>query len=479
MRQSDSCWSTVALMACMGSFLWAIRGTSGFGGVDGGLYAGLGWGILWFLLSDLGQRQGPLSSPWMVSAITLGIAVGGMTGYGVYISWIQGSFYLNYPLDPRPIAPWTGYAMLFVCGMHWGGMAGVLMSWCLPTSAIKWWMWLIRLGAGFAGGWCVLLLVDRCPNLFLPFYDEGIYQESQHATCRRAVNSLRNIAPHLGAFLGFLSLEVIRRNWPAVGLSILISLGFALSFAVGGYWQTFHQTGIALDWWKKWEMTIGLGGGVAIGLAFCCFNKPVSEGSFRRSPSAYIFGAGFPIWLVMMKSLTSAYQGFSNIHGLVDWAKEYRVGFTAAIVVSASAVMAVWTSSVHTLTSGKSRLSGWNLLLAFLFLFGITSFFVPYIPPLGHETPPWAGMMAQSMQQVFWLLVAVLVLGSLIFDRKRHLEKSPLSETALLFVLGLMVLLGLLVSLPSPMKMDNYVLVSLYTLLILGSSAIYLLRRSV
>lgn len=39
------------IFGLMGAFFWAIRGTSGFGGWNGGLFAGLGWGILWYFFS--------------------------------------------------------------------------------------------------------------------------------------------------------------------------------------------------------------------------------------------------------------------------------------------------------------------------------------------------------------------------------------------------------------------------------------------
>jgi len=121
--QPSDYWAIAGIMGLMGAFFWAIRGTSGYGGSQGGLLAGLGWGVLWYLFSSLDgtARQRPYGHARMIAAITFGIAFGGMTGYGVYIAWLQGKFYLNYPEGVRDIAPWTGYAMLFLCGLHWGG----------------------------------------------------------------------------------------------------------------------------------------------------------------------------------------------------------------------------------------------------------------------------------------------------------------------------------------------------------------------
>lgn len=400
----------VAVMALMGGFFWAIRGTSGFGGSNGGMFAGLGWGLLWFLFSERGNRNSSLASPWMVAAITLGITIGGYTGYGVYISWVCGSFYLNYPTDPRPIAAWTGYAMLFLCGVHWGGITGVLMSWCLPSSTVTWWMWPIRLAAGFAGGWIALQFVNQFPQLFLPFYQEGLYQESDYATCQRALNSLRTISPHVGAFFGFLFFEVLRRNWRGVALACLISSGFALSFSIGGYWHTFQETGIPLDWWKYWEMTIGLGGGASIGLAFCLFNRPIP--GFEPPTSrwlSYAIGVGVPVWWVMTKSLVNTYQGCLKIRGL----EEMEPAVQQFMLLIAGSLFAV-----------------------LIFLFGV---FTP-----GKIATPHGGL---------------------------HFERYTL------IVLGVMVLMGFLVSLPPAMKMSNIVLVSLYGILIVGSCLIYARQR--
>lgn len=50
--------------------------------------------------------------------------------------------------------------------------------------------------------------------------------------------------------------------------------GFAIPFALGGYWHTMGSISTEINWWKNWEMTIGLGGGAAWGLAFLWFNVP-------------------------------------------------------------------------------------------------------------------------------------------------------------------------------------------------------------
>ena len=159
MDSTDVAWTrrdyvmTAAVMTLMGGFYWAIRGTTGYGGETGGMLAGFGWALLWYGLSRAGAGAGrrPYGGPWMLLAISLGIALGGMTGYGVYISWVRGTYCLNYPELCRPVSVWTGYGMLFLCGLHWGGNAGCFMAWCAPRRPLRWYDWAMRIGCGVAG----------------------------------------------------------------------------------------------------------------------------------------------------------------------------------------------------------------------------------------------------------------------------------------------------------------------------------------
>ncbi len=318
--QPSDYWAIAGIMGLMGAFFWAIRGTSGYGGSQGGLLAGLGWGVLWYLFSSLDgtARLRPYGHARMIAAITFGIAFGGMTGYGVYIAWLQGKFYLNYPEGVRDIAPWTGYAMLFLCGLHWGGVTGAFMAWCAPRTPPGWQCWAARIGAGILGAVIAGVVVRVFPQWFLPFYNEGLYDVAEYATCRRALGSIRNIAPHVGLFLGFLAFEAARRDRRAVAMMIVMALGFAIPFTVGGCWQTMHGSALKLDWWKNWEMSIGLGGGLAFGLAFYLFNRPESGAPHPITVKECIWGAGFPLWFASFTIFRNACIGFTKIHDL-DW----------------------------------------------------------------------------------------------------------------------------------------------------------------
>lgn len=409
------------ILGMMGLFFWAIRGTGGFGGSAGGLFAGSGWGLLWFTLARLVlSPRHPLATPWMIAAITLGIAYGGMTGYGVYVSWVKGQFYLDHPEGLRAISPWAGYAMLFLCGLHWGGVTGVLMAWTLPTAAIGWPLWLLRIACGLLGGVVALGFVNAYPAIFLPFYDEGLYANDSHRTCQRALTSLRNIAPHVGVLGGWFAFELVRRDRHAVMMIAIMALGFAIPFTIGGYWHTFVTTAWPIDWWKNWEMTIGLGGGLAMGLAFYTFRNLGAEASheiaretlsdhrsrsWRDGLTASLIGGGLPIWFAASRSIRNGIRGWAEQHGFESEVLPYLV----------------WPSIVGC------------------------------IPDL-------------------------LLLAAIAVTMRRYLRgrsESPIPDGLIAAILGLFVVLGYAVTLRWPMTVNKWVLITAYTTAIVASLLAY------
>lgn len=466
----QSYWAIALIMGLMGAFFWAIRGTGGFGGSSGGLFAGVGWGILWFRFSSLAGYQGRLASPWMIVAITLGIAYGGMTGYGVYIGWLRGLFYLDYPQGEREIAAWTGYAMLFVCGLHWGGVTGAFMAWCRPSAPLRWWHWLLRLLAGGVGAGLALWAVTTFPHCVLPFYSEGIYSLAENSTCLRAERTIREIAPHVGLFLGFLVFELVRRDWKAVGLMLVMSLGFAVPFCVGGYWQTFNGSSINLDWWKYWEMSIGLGGGLAFGLAFYLFNSPTAGSVPRYSNRAYVLGAAFPIWFAMVRSVANAFEGTMGVHGYTGFAKSNRWWVLLSVLVAATILLVWWIDKVQWPRQNRDQNMNqpsarsarfvntivWLMVLAPMAML-LHRFAIPFIPD---------DVFAYCL---LGLPPVFLAVGHWLFQPVLVMERSPIPPAFLDSMLLLMVCLGLIVSIHWPMKLNNYVLVGSYLVCIFVS----------
>lgn len=362
-------WALAIILALMGAFFWAIRGSAGFGGSGGGMLAGLGWAMLWMLFCDLDGRAAhrPYGRLRVIPAITLGIALGGLTGYGAYISWIQGRFYLEYPHDPREIGMWTGYLALFMCGLHWGGNAGAFLAWCAPAKPMTRRAWGARIGAGLAGAAAALTIVTVLPQWFLPFHSEGIYSGSE-----RVVRSLRNIAPHVGLFLGFLAFEWARGDRRAVSVMLIPALGFALAFSVGGYWHTFHGHPLGLDWWKHWEMTIGIGGGLSLALVFLRHNRADGPGGYPPSSPGEPGWVAFTMWLVTGSVVANTWKGFAQLHEL-DWPEHFRIALTLVYLVGAAIWIVSWLRSGAVLFPRRLMASTLGLLVVSGYLVSVPS----------------------------------------------------------------------------------------------------------
>ena len=401
MRRNHRNYLLIALiLGWMGAFFWAIRGTGGFGGETGGALAGLGWATLWLglsqLLGDADRR--PYGNGKAFAAITFGIAIGGFTGYGVYIAWINGQYQMNHKLH-REIAPWTGYAMLFLCGLHWGGVTGALLSWCAPTKPIGWIGWIGRIVSGVVGATLAVRMVQWFPEWFLPFYSEGYYQNEEYVTSIRALRSAPNVMQHVGLFLGFFLFEIARRDWRAVKLMLVMSLGFAIPFAIGGHWHTLHKiSDLQISWWKNWEMTIGMGGGLAFGLAFYLFNRPTEAVSIRETTkSERIFGIGLTIWLAGREVILGTYDGV--------------------------------------IRSGRFEVS---------------------LDATRHYAS-WAYVLIATMCGAAWIY------RTLTMDRQRLAHQPPISIGALAAIIGMIIVAGYVTSVPLEMRLANHVLLVVYT----------------
>jgi hypothetical protein len=355
--------AAAAVMALMGAFFWAIRGTTGFGGETGGTLAGFGWALLWCTFSQMLGHAGrrPYNGPWIIVAITAGIAFGGFTGYGVYTAWVRGAFYLDYPNGAREVSAWSGYAMLLVCGFHWGGNAGCLMAWCAPEKRVRGRDWAERVAWGAAGAAAAYAIVRIAPQAFLPYYAEGIYGAPANRTCTRALGSIRNIAPHVGLVLGFLGYELRRGDRRAAALILTMAFGFAIPFAAGGWWHTMHGSSLQLDWWKNWEMTIGLVGGLAFGVAFWRFNRPAAPelrpaGRFARA----LTRSGLHLWLPSFILLGGAYDGRCELSKEETTLTGYLWLFLLSVCLPLA--LRMWMRDERREASGDCGASLWMLL---------------------------------------------------------------------------------------------------------------------
>lgn len=403
------------IMGLMGAFFWAIRGTSGFGGSSGGALAGLGWATLWLAFSRMGGDgdRRPYGNGRAFAAITFGIAFGGLTGYGVYTAWVNGLYQMNREVT-REIAPWTGYAMLFLCGIHWGGVTGAFLSWVAPSKPIGLVGWCLRIAAGFGGAALAVQAVGWFPDYFLPFYSEGYYQNEDYGISIRAMRSAPNVMQHVGFFLGFLVVEIARRDWRAVCVMLIMSLGFAIPFAVGGYWHTVHTiSDLGLDWWKNWEMTIGLGGGLAFGLVFYLFNRPAAEVPRATTRPERIFGIGVTMWLAVGIVILGAYEGFIRTHQLEESLEATRTSAFWGYITIASLLGLFWIYRTLTLDSERIALAGPVSMAALTTVIGI-------IITAGYVTSLPAEMRLTNYVLVALYTSYITMSGLLLFLLLRH-----------------------------------------------------------
>ena len=162
------------LMGSIGAITWAMRGTSGWGGVDGTVLPGLTWGILWFYLC---YRKG-IDVRNVVFWLGIGLALGGELGYGQYTGWIRGMFYAGENI--YQISPWTGYLWFAICGVGWAAAGGIILGWTLGDK-VSFRIWMVRsllilillilLFAWQFVEWLSLQMLDFWPGLLFPNSD--------------------------------------------------------------------------------------------------------------------------------------------------------------------------------------------------------------------------------------------------------------------------------------------------------------------
>ena len=254
-------WLPMLLFGSMGAITWAIRGTAGWGGVDGTVIPGMMWGLLWYYLCD----QKGIDARGVVFWLGMGIALGGELGYGQYISWIRGLF--NVGDEIIPVSPWIGYAWLVLCGVGWAGPGGILLGWALGGKASTG-RWLIRsllllallvilfawpfidwLGAQFVRIWPGLLF----PNAHLGFYTGEL---DKHLT-RTVYTNTQNFATVIWWVAALLT-AAFQRDRTTLVAGLVLGAGFGLGFMQSALWCLGYKFAPQyIDWWKMWELNAG------------------------------------------------------------------------------------------------------------------------------------------------------------------------------------------------------------------------------
>ena len=464
------------IMGLMGAFFWAVRGHAGANLMQ----PALGWGLLWLYFSnrDRNGEKRPLSTPWIMLAITFGLLFGS-GGWGAYISWVHpGTFYLDIsrPETGRDIAPWIGYATLFFTGLLRGGVLGACMSWCYPSAQINWKGWVLRVASGVAGAFAMYYIVKGFPQFFLPFYGEGIYDNPENRSAIRALNTHLGNAPTLGFFFGFLVFEMVRRDWKAVGIMVIMALGFAVFMSAGAYWFTFRAiTDIPIDWWKNWEMSVGLGAGLAFGLIFYLYNQPVSDAtSYRFSARSWIIGAGFPIWFgstLMFRNfysdgLTHEYYGLFATLGLdLPFDPGHYTLFTIMYLIPVSIVFFLFARRAH----HPEKMILQNIgFITVLVLFSLALFFPQVFYSLGLFIPT----------RMLYLIPAMTLLAVFLYHPKsafNGMEEGayPIPDWLVVMFLAIIATIGMIMNLDPSMPFHNHFLMYTYSILMVVSLVLY------
>ena len=325
------------VFASMGAITWAIRGTNGWGGIDGTIVAGMTWGVLWWYVC---WRKG-IDARGVSLCLGLGIALGGELGYGQYVSWIRGMF--NVGDEILPVAPWNGYAWFAICGVAWGAPGGIALGWALAGRKSLG-VWLARLGIPVGVALLARLAVQTWPWLFFPNWDLDLYvgEAGREIDLAAAANTQTNMivvwlaSAVLGALAWFAATRVYRPGWIARGVSLCAVGAAIVPLLLVAQWLFFpndqlglfagelgrhlgrtvytnSQNAILVGWW--------------IGALLVAAIQRDRHTLFAGLVIGVGFGIGFPLsalWCL----------GYAHSPGLIDWWKmwELQSGFCLGLL---------------------------------------------------------------------------------------------------------------------------------------------------
>ena len=244
-------WPVALLFGAVGAVTWAVRGTTGWGGIDGTLVPGLTWGLLWYYIC---QKRG-IDARGISLWLGLSLSIGGELGYGQYTSWIRGQF--AGPDGPLPISPLVGYAWLFICGAAWGATGAIVLGWVLGgrTTALR---WVVRLVVPVLLGVLGWRLVHAWPTPFFPYYGAGYYAGTLPAPLERTVYTNTQNFAVFAWFIGAMLIAAMQRDRSTLVAGSVVGAGFGVAFAISTSWCIgYAYAPQFVDWWKLWEMSAG------------------------------------------------------------------------------------------------------------------------------------------------------------------------------------------------------------------------------
>lgn len=321
------------LFAVLGGMTWAVRGCSGFGAMNGCVFAGLAWGAAWWYIArDPSAAQSRrYSSGWVVLALTLGIGLAGGRGWMQWPSFFRGELLINAPAGISvPISRNYGFLWLFLAGVPWAGLGACMLAWCGSERPLRVKDWGFRIGCGIGAAWLAVFLFNQFPEIFLPLYKTLRVQYLDAIThpettafpnLRRLHGDNRLAMMHLGGYLGFLAYEAVRKDWKNVTLISTVGVVNGLGWALLQNWQWAHNwwPKVTFNFWRCWESSGGISIGLAYGIAYYLVNRPDGkESSALRLANASPDRERFALYLGLLLGL-----GFSVKNGLKGWANIY------------------------------------------------------------------------------------------------------------------------------------------------------------
>ena len=264
-------WLPMLLFGSMGAITWAIRGTAGWGGVDGTVMPGLMWGMLWYFIC---MRRG-IDARGIVFWLGFGLALGGELGYGQYVAWMQGRFYVGDEI--LSIAPSIGYLWFVLCGIGWAAPGGIILGWALGKNApLRYWIirslfvivLLLFLFAWPLVDWLAEQMVRFWPGFLFPHADMGLYSgELGKHLSRTVYTNTQNFAVVVW-WIAALVVAAIQRDRPTIVPGLLLGGGFGLGFLQSALWcHGYSFAPSYIDWWKMWELNAGFNLGILYALA--------------------------------------------------------------------------------------------------------------------------------------------------------------------------------------------------------------------
>lgn len=321
------------LFAVLGGMTWAVRGCSGYGAVNGCMFAGVTWGAAWWFIARdrQGEQSRPYASGWIVLALTIGIGIAGARGWMQWPSFFRGELLINAPTNQTaPISRIYGFIWLFIAGVPWAGLGACMLAWCGSARRTSAGQWAFRIACGVGGVVLARILFDAFPEVFLPLYKtlKSQYLDAIANPKATQFDNLRRLhgdnflaISHLGLYLGFLLYEVIRRDWRNTTLIVTVGLlnGLGWSACQNWSWAQSVWPGASFNFWRCWESSGGVSIGIALGVAYYLTNRRLTpqESAARFAlahPNLERFALALGLFIGLGVSLKNGLKGWANIY---------------------------------------------------------------------------------------------------------------------------------------------------------------------